>query len=293
MRCRPSRQNNDGPLIYVSFGSLGAGDIDLLKRIIALFGKTALPRAGQCRRLQGPVHRRAGQCASSTSWFPQPSVIPQVDRRHPPRRQQLASPSASISASRRSSCPMSGTATTTPRASRRPATASSCRATTGPTQEFVATHRGLPHRSGDEGEARRDFGAHAGGTSGPAKAARIDSIAAGGATRREARHPPRRISRTRRPATISSTGAPQPDALEGSVAFHRPACSTRGRTTSREIGHLGLHAGPLAARHPARRVLPFRRRPRHLHSDDGEAIEVAPGTVVHVPAGWTGRMHRP
>ena len=26
--------NNDGPLLYVSFGSLGAGDTDLLKRLI-------------------------------------------------------------------------------------------------------------------------------------------------------------------------------------------------------------------------------------------------------------------
>ncbi|MEL7206603.1 MAG: glycosyl transferase family 1, partial [Pseudomonadota bacterium] len=30
------KKNNDGPLLYVSFGSLGAGDTDLLKRIIAL-----------------------------------------------------------------------------------------------------------------------------------------------------------------------------------------------------------------------------------------------------------------
>ncbi len=27
--------NNDGPLLYISFGSLGAGDTDLLKRLIA------------------------------------------------------------------------------------------------------------------------------------------------------------------------------------------------------------------------------------------------------------------
>ena len=33
-------RNNDGPLIYVSFGSLGAGDTELLKRIIAAIGKS-------------------------------------------------------------------------------------------------------------------------------------------------------------------------------------------------------------------------------------------------------------
>ena len=54
-------KNDDGPLIYVSFGSLGAGDIELLKRIIAALGRNALSRAGQCRRLQGPVRRRAAE----------------------------------------------------------------------------------------------------------------------------------------------------------------------------------------------------------------------------------------
>ena len=36
-------ENNDGPMLYVSFGSLGAGDVDLLKRIIAT------PPARVCR----------------------------------------------------------------------------------------------------------------------------------------------------------------------------------------------------------------------------------------------------
>ncbi|MCB1343613.1 MAG: glycosyltransferase, partial [Pseudooceanicola sp.] len=70
--------NNDKPLIYVSFGSLGAGDTDLLKRIITTIG--ALPyRAlvnvgdyiGEYSDLPGNVHVE--------SWYPQPSVIPQVD----------------------------------------------------------------------------------------------------------------------------------------------------------------------------------------------------------------------
>ncbi|MBN9550472.1 MAG: glycosyltransferase, partial [Alphaproteobacteria bacterium] len=71
-------RNNDGPLLYVSFGSLGAGDVDLLKRIIATLGKTryrALVNVGgykdQYTEVPGNV--------IVESWFPQPSVIPQVD----------------------------------------------------------------------------------------------------------------------------------------------------------------------------------------------------------------------
>jgi len=71
-------ENNDKPLIYISFGSLGAGDTDLLKRLIATIGKLpyrALVNVGdykdQYENLPGNV--------VIESWFPQPSVIPQVD----------------------------------------------------------------------------------------------------------------------------------------------------------------------------------------------------------------------
>ena len=71
-------KNNDGPLIYVSFGSLGAGDTDLLKRIIAAIGNSRFRAlvnigdyAGEYSDLPGNVH--------VAGWFPQPSVIPQVD----------------------------------------------------------------------------------------------------------------------------------------------------------------------------------------------------------------------
>lgn len=71
-------KNNDKPLIYISFGSLGAGDTDLLKRLIATIGKLpyrALVNVGdyksQYEDLPGNV--------IIESWFPQPSVIPQVD----------------------------------------------------------------------------------------------------------------------------------------------------------------------------------------------------------------------
>ena len=70
--------NADGPLIYVSFGSLGAGDTDLLKRIIAALGKSrfrALVNVGDYLDSYDDVPPNV----HLASWYPQPSVIPQVD----------------------------------------------------------------------------------------------------------------------------------------------------------------------------------------------------------------------
>lgn len=71
-------KHNDKPLLYISFGSLGAGDTDLLKRLIRLIGTLpyrALVNVGdyieQYQEVPGNVHL--------AKWFPQPSVIPQVD----------------------------------------------------------------------------------------------------------------------------------------------------------------------------------------------------------------------
>ena len=70
--------NDDGPLLYVSFGSLGAGDTELLKRIIAALGKSR-------HRALVNVGDYAGAYADLPpnvvidGWYPQPSVIPQVD----------------------------------------------------------------------------------------------------------------------------------------------------------------------------------------------------------------------
>jgi UDP:flavonoid glycosyltransferase YjiC (YdhE family) len=70
--------NDDKPLVYVSFGSLGAGDVDLLKRLVAALGRTpyrALVNVGDYRDAYDdpPPNVRLD------SWFHQPSVIPQVD----------------------------------------------------------------------------------------------------------------------------------------------------------------------------------------------------------------------
>ena len=72
--------NDDKPTIYLSFGSLGAGDTALLKRMITTFGK--LPY-----RVLANVGDYEAEYASFelpgnvkiASWYPQPSVIPQVD----------------------------------------------------------------------------------------------------------------------------------------------------------------------------------------------------------------------
>lgn len=70
--------NEGKPLVYVSYGSLGAGDVELLKRVIATLGKLpyrALVNVGDYAGQYGelPPNVQIG------SWFPQPSVIAQAD----------------------------------------------------------------------------------------------------------------------------------------------------------------------------------------------------------------------
>ncbi|WP_102223813.1 nucleotide disphospho-sugar-binding domain-containing protein [Acidimangrovimonas sediminis] len=70
--------NAEGPLLYVSFGSLGAGDTDLLKRLIDLIGRSryrALVNVGDYLE----AYEAPPPNVILGSWFPQPSVIPQVD----------------------------------------------------------------------------------------------------------------------------------------------------------------------------------------------------------------------
>jgi MGT family glycosyltransferase len=72
------KTNNDKPLLYVSFGSLGSGDTDLLKRLIASLGKMpvrALVNVGDYKDQYADIPPNV----IIDSWFPQPSVIPQVD----------------------------------------------------------------------------------------------------------------------------------------------------------------------------------------------------------------------
>ena len=70
--------NDDGPLLYISFGSLGAGDTDLLHRIISAIGKSrfrALVNVGD----YADAYSGLPPNIHVAGWYPQPSVIPQTD----------------------------------------------------------------------------------------------------------------------------------------------------------------------------------------------------------------------
>ena len=70
--------NPDGPLLYVSFGSLGAGDTELIARLIDFVGQSryrALVNVGDYK----DSYKAVPPNVVIESWFPQPSVIPQVD----------------------------------------------------------------------------------------------------------------------------------------------------------------------------------------------------------------------
>ena len=72
--------NDDKPLIYVSYGSLGAGDTELLKRVIAAIAKMpyrALVNVGDY--MDSYDAEATPPNVHLASWYPQPSVIPQVD----------------------------------------------------------------------------------------------------------------------------------------------------------------------------------------------------------------------
>jgi UDP:flavonoid glycosyltransferase YjiC (YdhE family) len=72
------KANNDKPLLYVSFGSLGSGDVDLLKRLISAIGNLpyrALFNVGE--HLEEYTDLPDNVLISN--WYPQPSVIEKVD----------------------------------------------------------------------------------------------------------------------------------------------------------------------------------------------------------------------
>lgn len=70
--------NEGKPLIYVSYGSLGAADVDLYKRMIALFARLPyrfLMNVGDYKDRYTAVPPNV----ILESWFPQPAVLPHVD----------------------------------------------------------------------------------------------------------------------------------------------------------------------------------------------------------------------
>ncbi len=72
------KANGGKPLLYVSFGSLGSGDTDLLKRLITSIGRMpirALVNVGDYL----DQYKDIPDNVIVGKWFPQPSVIKQVD----------------------------------------------------------------------------------------------------------------------------------------------------------------------------------------------------------------------
>ena len=72
------KKNNDGKLIYLSFGSLGSGDTDLLKRLISVLASSehrVLVNVGDYKDEYDSIPDNI----YIESWYPQPSVIPQCD----------------------------------------------------------------------------------------------------------------------------------------------------------------------------------------------------------------------
>ena len=72
----PGQESN--PLIYLSFGSLGSGDTDLLKRLISVLGGMkyrVLVNVGDYQ----DAYDQVPDNVHIASWYPQPSVIEQVD----------------------------------------------------------------------------------------------------------------------------------------------------------------------------------------------------------------------
>ncbi len=70
--------HNDKPLLYVSYGSLGSGDTPLLQRVIdalAAMPVRALVNVGEYMH----AYRNLPDNVLIADWYPQPSVIPQVD----------------------------------------------------------------------------------------------------------------------------------------------------------------------------------------------------------------------
>jgi UDP:flavonoid glycosyltransferase YjiC (YdhE family) len=70
--------NDDAPLIYLSFGSLGVADVDLLKRMIGVLGTApyrVLVNVGSyLEQYETPPPN-----VQIASWFPQPALLPHCD----------------------------------------------------------------------------------------------------------------------------------------------------------------------------------------------------------------------
>ncbi|MET2832372.1 glycosyltransferase [Mesorhizobium shangrilense] len=74
----PVFPRNKGPLVYMSFGSLGAMDVGLIKRMLAVFDRLParfIVNAGGLR----DAYRAVPDNVYLDAWFPQPSVVAKSD----------------------------------------------------------------------------------------------------------------------------------------------------------------------------------------------------------------------
>ncbi|TJX21077.1 MAG: glycosyl transferase family 1, partial [Mesorhizobium sp.] len=74
----PVFPRNGGPLVYVSFGSLGAMDVGLIERMLAVFDKLParfIVNVGGLR----DAYRAVPDNVYLDAWFPQPSVVAKSD----------------------------------------------------------------------------------------------------------------------------------------------------------------------------------------------------------------------
>lgn len=74
----PEFPRPDGPLVYVSFGSLGAMDVGLMERLLAVFSRLParfLVNVGGFRE----SYRAVPDNVHLEAWFPQPSVVARAD----------------------------------------------------------------------------------------------------------------------------------------------------------------------------------------------------------------------
>lgn len=74
----PEFPRGDGPLVYLGFGSLGASDVDLIERMIAVFASFParfIVNVGGFR----DAYRAVPDNVYLDAWFPQPSVVAKCD----------------------------------------------------------------------------------------------------------------------------------------------------------------------------------------------------------------------
>ena len=164
-RCPARSRSGDGALVYLSLGSLGSADVELMQRLVDML-------ADAPHRVivsKGPQHEllRLADNMVGAEFLPQASILPQVDLVITHGGNNTA-PSASTSASRWSYCRCSGTSTTTPSASTRPASAcgstpTGTRPRSCPGRSTAARRRALRERLGGVSRAFRRTGHRARG----------------------------------------------------------------------------------------------------------------------------------